>query len=135
VDLALDRAAKQPVPRRVELDLVDPVAVAVVGAEDRKVALRAVRVLPGLNAAANSTGLTHALRPPGPTFAPERLLQREVDIEQVDRLERWRLVEDGPRGVALSGSRGVGDRRRVARFDGVDLELPSVGGRESGFTS
>ena len=33
-DPALDRAAQQPVPARVEVDLVDPVAVAVVGAQD-----------------------------------------------------------------------------------------------------
>ena len=45
VDLALDRAAQQPVPARVVLDAVDPVPVAVVRLQPRRVALGAAAVL------------------------------------------------------------------------------------------
>ena len=101
VDLALDRAAQQPVPGRVELDLVDPVAVAVVGAQDRLVALGAPAVLARLDAPGDRAGLAGAVDAPAAALALERLLQRQVDLEQVDRLQRRRLVED------LAG--GIGD--------------------------
>ena len=107
VDLALDRAAQQPVPGRVELDLVDPVAEAVVGAQDREVALgpaasaRASSTLPATAPASRARSTPHS-----PPSRYERLAQREVDLEQVDRLERRRLVEDLARRVGarrLSG--------------------------------
>ena len=46
VDLALDRLAQAPVPGRVELDLVHALAVAVVRAQDRLVALGRARSAP-----------------------------------------------------------------------------------------
>jgi hypothetical protein len=44
VDLALDAEAQHPVHRRVVVDLVDAVPVAIVSAQDRDVALRALGV-------------------------------------------------------------------------------------------
>ena len=50
-------------PRRIELDLVDPVAVAVVSAEHGQVALSAPAVLERLEAARHGAGLTGAVTP------------------------------------------------------------------------
>jgi hypothetical protein len=100
VDLALDRAPQQRMPGRVELDLVDPVAVAVVRAEDRRVALGAPAVLERLDAARERACLARPVDAPSATLPLEPLAQGEVDLEQVDRLERWRLVQDLARGVA-----------------------------------
>ena len=100
-DRALDGAAQQPVPRGVELDLVDPVAVAVVGAQDRRVALGAPAVLGRLDAAGDPAGLAGPVDAPAAALALQRLAQRQVGLEQVDRLQRRGLVED------LAG--GIGD--------------------------
>jgi hypothetical protein len=78
VALALDRLAQQPVPRRVELDLVDAVAVAVVRAQDRLVALRALRVGDRLRAARQLTGVAQPVDPPATALALDRLAQREA---------------------------------------------------------
>ena len=107
VDLALDRASQQRVPRRVELDLVDPVAVAVVRAQDRYVVLGAPAVLERFHAPARRAGLAGAVDPPAAALALKPLSQGEIDLEQVDRLERWRLVQD------LSGRIGDVDGRHV----------------------
>jgi hypothetical protein len=92
VDLPLDRPAQQPVPRGIELDLIDPVAVAVVRAEDRDVALGAPAMLERLERPCHPAGLARAVETPAPALALQALLQRGIDLEQVDRLERWRLV-------------------------------------------
>jgi hypothetical protein len=94
VNVALDRAAQQPVPGGIELDLVDPVAVAVVGVQDRDVALRAASVPERLNAAGDFAGLPCPRGTPVAALTLQGLLQRDVDIEQVDRLERRGLVQD-----------------------------------------
>src|SRR5689334_117499 len=108
VDPPLDRAAQQPVPRRIELDLVDPVAVAVVGAEDRDVALGAPAVLERLDAPGHGARLPCAVGPPVAALTLQPFLQREIDFEEVDRLERWRLVQD-----LASGIDGVKSRHDV----------------------
>ena len=99
MDLPLDRALQQEVPRRVELDLVDPIAVTVVRAQDRLVALGAPAVLARLDASGDGAGLARPVDAPAPTLALERLAQRKVDVEQVDRLQRRCLVEHLARGV------------------------------------
>ena len=94
VDLALDRAAQQPVPARVELDLVEPVAEAVVREQPRLVALGAAAVLLRLGRAGDGAGVARAVDRPARALALERLAQREVGVEQVDVLERDGLVQD-----------------------------------------
>jgi hypothetical protein len=49
-------------------------------------------VLEHLGAAGRSAGLTRPVDAPVAALARECLLQRDVDLEQVDRLKRWRLV-------------------------------------------
>ena len=66
VDLALDRAAQQPVPARVVVDLVDPVPVAVVRAQPRRVALGAPAVLLRLGGAGDDRRSRARGRPPSP---------------------------------------------------------------------
>src|SRR5437016_2977371 len=94
VDLPLDRSAQQPVPGGIELDLVDPVAVAVVGAQDRQVALGPARVLASLRAAGRAAGLPSPVHPPLSALAGQRLLQGQIHLEVVDRLQWRSLVED-----------------------------------------
>jgi hypothetical protein len=45
MDLPLDGASQQPMPRRIELDLIDPPSMTIVGAKDREVPLGAPAVL------------------------------------------------------------------------------------------
>ena len=97
VDLAGDRAVEQPVPARVELDLVDAVAEAVVGDQPRLVALGAPGMLLRFGGGGDATGLAHALERPSRTLALERLAQRHIAREQVDVLERDGLVGHGRR--------------------------------------
>ena len=99
VDAARHRALEQPVPRRIELDGVDPIAVAVVGGQPWLVALGAAGVLTGLHAAGHRTGLTGPVGAPAPAFAFERLMQRHVQREQVGGLQGRRLIEHLARGV------------------------------------
>jgi hypothetical protein len=80
------------VPGGVELDLIDPVAVAVVGVQDRDVALGAATVLERLDTPGHPAGFAGAVEAPAPALALQAVLQRAVDVEQVDRLERRRLV-------------------------------------------
>ena len=86
VDFSLDRAAQQPVPRRVEFDLVDPVAEPVVRAQDRRVALGSARMLARLDASRRRPRLPGALGAPLAALAGQRFPQRQVDLEQVDGL-------------------------------------------------
>src|SRR5258708_2753926 len=118
MDVALDRAAQQVVPGRVELDLVDPVSEPVVGPQDREVALGAAGVLARLDAAGEGPRLTRALDAPLAALALERLAQRHVDLEQVDRLQRGRLVEDLAGGVGTRFGRSPGSAR--LRSAGLD---------------
>ncbi len=99
VDPARHRPLQQPVPRRIELDGVDPVAEAIVGGQPRLVALGAAGVLARLDAAGDGAGLAGALGAPAPALAVERLLEREVELEQVGGLKRRRLIEHLARRV------------------------------------
>ncbi len=92
VQLALDGLAQQPVPRRVEVDLVDAVAVAVMGAQDGLVSLRALGVLERLGRAGQLAGVAQAVDAPAAALALERLAQCEVGLEGVVRRQRGRLV-------------------------------------------
>ena len=94
VDLALDRAAQQPVPARVVLDAVDAVPVAVVRLQPRRVALGAAAVLLRLGGARDRAAVAHAVDRPARPSRSSALAQREVGVEEVDVLERRRLVED-----------------------------------------
>src|SRR5436305_9159997 len=94
VDLALDRPAQQPVPGRIELHLVDPIPVAIVRTEHRLVSLGAPTMLERLEAAGGRARLAQPVDPPAATLALHRLAQHQVDLEQVYRLQRRRLVEN-----------------------------------------
>jgi hypothetical protein len=94
VDLALDRAPQQPVPARVELDLVDPVPEAVVGEQPRLVALGAAAVRLRLGGTGDDAAVAHPVDRPARALAFQRFLQRQVGVEQVDVLERDGLVQD-----------------------------------------
>ena len=114
-DRALDGAPQQPVPRGVELDLVDPVAVPVVGAQDRHVALGAPAVLDRLDAARpprRPRGARSTPQPP-PSRSSASASARSA-LEQVDRLQRRGLVED------LAGGIGDVDRRSIDAGAGRD---------------
>ncbi len=112
MDPALDRAAQQPVPRRVQLDLVDPVAEPIVGTEERLVALRAARVLACLGAAGHPARLPGAVDAPAAALALERLTQWQIDLEQVDRLQ-WRSLVEHLAGRVGDVDRGHGLLRGV----------------------
>jgi hypothetical protein len=113
VDLALDRAAQQPVPARVELHVVDPVPVAVVGAQARLVALRAPAVRLRLRRAGDDPAVAHAVDRPARALPLQPLLEGKVAREQIDVLERWRLVDDLVRAA-------VGDRHRADHTSPMD---------------
>ena len=107
VDLALDRAAQQPVPARVVVDAVDPVPVAVVRQQPRRVALGAAAVLLRLGRARDGAAVAHAVDRPAGALALQALPQREVGVEEVDVLERRRLVEDLVRPCVRASMRPV----------------------------
>ena len=94
MQLLLDREAEKLVPGGVELDLVDPVAEAVVGAQLRRVLVR--RRPKGedpLRSGQRPDGRDPLLCPVGP-LAPHRLPQRLVSLEDVVVDQRRWLVED-----------------------------------------
>ncbi len=101
MDLALDRLAQAPVPGRVELDLVDAVAVAVVRAQARLVALGSLGVLDRLDAAGQLARVAQPVDSPAAALALERLAQRQVRVEDVVGRDRRRLVEH-----VVGGARG-----------------------------
>jgi hypothetical protein len=113
-DLVLDCTLQQRVPGRVELHLVDAVAVAVVRFEDRQVAFGPAAVLERLETAGPAADLARALDSPASPFALERLLERAVDLKQIDRLQRRGLVEDRASGGDLRAGLISGDKRSRA---------------------
>ena len=86
-----DAEPEELVPGRVELDLVDSLTEAVMGAEDRRVLVREPPELERL-AAAEPPERRALLVVGGPSFAPKRLDERSVLGEHVVALERRRLV-------------------------------------------
>ena len=119
MDLALDRSPQQPVPGRIELDLVDAVAEPVVRTEDREIALGPAAVLPRLGASRRPRRLRLPGRLPSRRPPLERLPQRQIDLEQ---------VTGSSGGAWLSTSRTGSETSVVAM-----TTLLSFG--ESGFTS
>jgi hypothetical protein len=81
--------------------------------QDRLVAFGAPAVVQRRGAARISASLVSASDPPTAAFALERLTQGEVDREEVDRLQRRRLVTHLAYRVG-DGDRG--HRARVARL-------------------
>jgi hypothetical protein len=79
--------------------LVDPIPVTVVRMQDRDVALGASAVLERLDAARHRARLVRAFGPPRAPFSLESLLQRDINLEQVDRLKGGRLIEDRARRI------------------------------------
>ncbi len=104
----LDAHLHQLVPGRVELDLVDAVAVAVERVQDGLVLVRQAAPLLLRLTADEAAERGGALAHPAGPLALGRLDEREVAREHVDALERRHLVEHRvrlPRCVVLSGSR------------------------------
>ena len=104
MEAGVDPDPHQFVPGAVELDLVDPVAVAVVGAELRLLFVRLEAPADRLVRAADRRELAGAALGPLGTLSPQRLDQRPIGVERVVVLQRGRLVEDLvglPRGLAL----------------------------------
>jgi hypothetical protein len=100
----VDADPHQFVPGAVELDLVDPVAVAVVGLEDGLLLVRLEAPADRLAGAADGRQLACPTLGPVGSLTPQRLGQRTVGVEGVVVLERRGLVEDAvglPRGWAL----------------------------------
>ena len=97
VRAGLDAEAQQRVPGGVELDLVDPVAVAVVRAQDGRVLVRARAERERLPGAEQAPPLHQPLLRPAGALAPDALGERPVLRVEVDPGERRRLVHgNGP---------------------------------------
>jgi hypothetical protein len=110
----------------VELDLVDPVPVAVVRAQDGRVLVGEPPPLERL-AAGELAERGRALLRPAAALAPQRLDERAVLLEEVVALERRRLVlcvGDGQKpSVAQRGGckgrvRTAEEKRRLGRLLG-----------------
>ena len=101
VDFALDTQAQHPVHRRVVVDLVDAVAVAVVRLEHRDVALGALGVSERLRGGDHGAEIADPVKAPLAALANQRLAQRRVGLERVVVDERRRLVEDLVRGCTI----------------------------------
>ena len=105
VQAVADPDSHQLMPGGVELDLVDPVAVAVVGAQLGLSLVGLHSPLDRLARAADRPQLARAALGPLAALAPQRLLQRLVGVEGVVVLQRRGLVEDfmGGGGATLCG--------------------------------
>ena len=99
-----DRALHQPVPRRVELDLVDAVAEAVVRRQLGVVAVGEHAVLAGLLGAGLGAERGELLDEVGRPVAGDRLGEGDVGRDDVVADQRRRLV---------GGHAGVGGRRSL----------------------
>ena len=91
VEAMREREAHELVPRRMKLDRVDPLAVAVVGAELRRVLVREPPPLERLAGEDPAEGRA-LLRGPARPLPLERLDERTVAPEEVVPRERRRLV-------------------------------------------
>ena len=103
VHLALDGLAEGPVPRRVELDLVDAVAVAIVRAQDRLVALGGVELDARAHARAHCDLLDIFALGAGRARTDDGVDERlEVGLEV--RLGEARLADAGVDDAGLVGT-------------------------------
>ena len=89
-----DAEAHQLVPGGVELDLVDPVAVAIVGAELRRVLVRLPAQLDHVGASGDLAGLGDPLLGPAGALPAHGLGHHPVRLEDVVVHQRRRLVGD-----------------------------------------
>ena len=115
----------KPIPARisschggVELDLVDPVAEAVVGAEPRRVLVRLAAPALGDGAPRERADFLGVVLCPAGALAPQRLDQHAIRLEDVVVLERRGLVQDLVRGVGgafLDGGHRRGILAEIAR--------------------
>ena len=105
VDLLGDRAPHELVPGRRELDLVDALPVAVVAAQHRRLLVRLLAQAQGRGLAEPGAEAAEPGLAPGAALAQHGGAQRVILLEQVDALQRRRLVGD------LVG--GGDDRRRA----------------------
>ena len=87
----LDAEAEQRMPCRIELDLVDPLAEAVVRAKPRRVVVREPAELERLAAERRAERAQRLVRPRS-ALARDRLDERTVLAVEVVSLERRRLV-------------------------------------------
>jgi hypothetical protein len=101
VELMLDRNAKQLVPCRVELDLVDAVSVPVVGPQLRPVLVCLDGAAPNVGTAGECSDRPQPLLCPLAPLALHRLDQRPVRFEGVVIHQRRWLVGDLVRVRAL----------------------------------
>ena len=93
VEAVADGDLHQPVPRGVELDLVDAVAEAIVGAQLRRVGVGLESPGKGLFGAGEAAQLEHHVLRPGAALPFEGLAQRAAGLEQVVVDERRRLIQ------------------------------------------
>ncbi len=105
VEPVLDPERHQRVPGGVEFHLVDPVAVAVVRPQDRRMLVRLESPGDRLPPAHDLPERPRPALGPLRSLAPQRLGQDRVGGEEVDVLEGRRLVEDGVGGVSGHGGR------------------------------
>jgi hypothetical protein len=89
-----DRDLHQLVPRRVELDLVDSFAEAVVSAQPRRVRVGLEAPVDGLLRAGERAEVADQVVGPACALALEGFAQRCVRFEEVVVDERRRLVQD-----------------------------------------
>ena len=87
-----DRPVEQPVPARVQLDLVDPLPEAIVGQQPRLVAFRPARMRLRLGGGGDDAGLANTVQRPAGAFALEPFAERGVAGQEVDVFERNGLV-------------------------------------------
>ena len=121
-----DRPTQQLVPGRVELDLVDAMAEAVVGAQLRRVAVGLLAEPDGRRLPEPRPEPREALLAPAAALALDGLEERAVVLEPVDLLERRRLVLDlVGRGRAQLGPSPVSRRRSGPRR--IGLNVPTIG--------
>ena len=92
VQAVTDRDPHQLVPRRVDLDLVDALAEAVVGAEVRRVRVGLEAPVDRLLGPGQATELVDQVVGPGAAFALQGLAEGRVGLEDVVIDERRRLV-------------------------------------------
>ena len=131
VDLALDTQAQHPVHRRVVLDLIDAVAVAVVRLQHGDVALRAPGMIERLCRGDGRAEIADTLETPLAALADQRLAQRRVGFERVVADERRWLVEHLVRGCTIGAARGRHHRLPRRTLRSCDHSAPGSQPRSS----
>ena len=101
-----DRALHEPVPGRVELDLVDPVAVAVVRRQLRVVLVGQPALLARLRAAGLGAQREQPFEHLGGAVADHGLAEREVRGDDVVARQRWHLVGGRAEACTVVGPHG-----------------------------